>query len=1198
MFSIHAASSKTLDCIVPSGRIRGAVIRLSCFLAAAAIGMVSMPAAQAVVYSWNGVSGTWNTAANWSPSSGTPGAYDDIVFNTTAANAASSTITLGSANRIIRSGTFTTSGSTTLLAGGTARTLTIMNPAGIVMSAASGPVTLGNGVAGNDVLVTIRESQVWTNNSASNFTINNTTATFTRNSNAFLTFRTGSTGAFVMSSTVAPNTNGILGPWAFFGSGTGTRYATNSSGTIAGLVGTTAANATALTDTTGTVNYDLASGTGTIGAANFAGNTIRYTGSASTLTPGASSFSINGLVNSGTGVLTVATNPITIGSTRQLVINAASNGVTISSRIADNAGGASALVVGGPGNSTTLSGSNSFTGGITVLSGNLVLNNNNAAGTGTILGSGSGEIRVNPGITVANPVQIDANVTNFTAIRGVSGGNSALTGGITLVGSEGGGPIILADGTLTLSGTISGAGSNMRPSLRGSGTGVINGVVNLPLGGLDFNSSATWTLNTAGSTMTQFSVNGGVAPRIILAANNAIPTNIFFNPNGTSTGSLRLNGFNQGFAGLGSGTAFTITNNSASADSTLTLSGLTADQAYAGVITDGTGGRKISLVMSSTGGRTQTLSGTSTYTGSTTINVGTLRAGAAAGGQAFGNLSAVTLSSTSGATLDLNGFNQTIGSLAGGGTAGGNVALGAGTLTTGGNNTSTSYAGVIGGSGGLVKAGSGIFTLSGSNTFSGATTVSAGQLQIGSAGAVNSTSGITVNGLGAELKFNAATALSRPLTLTQGVLSGTGTIGTAVTVASNAVLSPGNSPGSQSFTQGLTFGQGGQYTWEINNWPGAAGTDYDQLVVSGSGLNVAATSGSTFKIAITGQTSGNASGAVPGFSAASGTGTSFTIATSAAGITGFDTTKFTVDTSGFTNNNPLPTSAGFWLSQSGTNLLLNYAPSATRSLSAAASAAQIIVGGTATISASVINAGNPANSPDALSFTGLAVGNGVTLGSTSGAGITAGGTSTTSGAFTTVTAGTYTFSPSVTAATNTNIGTNAIVGSASSATLTVLDHATSSLSGAGTVLSTVLDLGTWDYGSQTWTSGTNTVTFTISNLASLAGADLTAALSLTGYTPNENGFATNLNTYVDILGGQSSPFTVSVDPTSFFTSGTQSKTFTISMADKTGLSGGTSTNTLTVTANVVVVPEPGTLALAGMAVVGAGWMLSRRRAVR
>ena len=90
-----------------------------------------------------------------------------------------------------------------------------------------------------------------------------------------------------------------------------------------------------------------------------------------------------------------------------------------------------------------------------------------------------------------------------------------------------------------------------------------------------------------------------------------------------------------------------------------------------------------------------------------------------AGGAAIADTSAVTLANVAGATLDLNGTSETIGSLAGGGAAGGNVTLGAGTLTTGGNNGTTTYTGILSGAGGLTKHGTGIFTLSGANTYTG-----------------------------------------------------------------------------------------------------------------------------------------------------------------------------------------------------------------------------------------------------------------------------------------------------------------------------------------------------------------------------------------------------------------------------------------------------------------------------------------------
>ena len=82
-----------------------------------------------------------------------------------------------------------------------------------------------------------------------------------------------------------------------------------------------------------------------------------------------------------------------------------------------------------------------------------------------------------------------------------------------------------------------------------------------------------------------------------------------------------------------------------------------------------------------------------------------------------------------GATFNLNNFAETIGSL----TGAGNVTLGTGTLTAGGDNTATTYSGVMSGTGGLTKAGTGIFTLAGNNTYTGATTINAGIVQLGAA---------------------------------------------------------------------------------------------------------------------------------------------------------------------------------------------------------------------------------------------------------------------------------------------------------------------------------------------------------------------------------------------------------------------------------------------------------------------------------
>ncbi|HSL22284.1 MAG TPA: autotransporter-associated beta strand repeat-containing protein [Vicinamibacterales bacterium] len=118
------------------------------------------------------------------------------------------------------------------------------------------------------------------------------------------------------------------------------------------------------------------------------------------------------------------------------------------------------------------------------------------------------------------------------------------------------------------------------------------------------------------------------------------------------------------------------------------------------------------------GGGTLTLSGANSYTGGTYVAAGVLQAGSA---NAFGGGSMVV---AGGATLDLNGFSQSVGALSGDG----NVALGSSTLTTGGNGASSVFSGVVSGSGSLVKAGTGTLWLTGANTYAGGTLVLDGAL--------------------------------------------------------------------------------------------------------------------------------------------------------------------------------------------------------------------------------------------------------------------------------------------------------------------------------------------------------------------------------------------------------------------------------------------------------------------------------------
>ena len=100
----------------------------------------------------------------------------------------------------------------------------------------------------------------------------------------------------------------------------------------------------------------------------------------------------------------------------------------------------------------------------------------------------------------------------------------------------------------------------------------------------------------------------------------------------------------------------------------------------------------------------------------------------------------------------MKGFNNSIGSLAGTGGTVTNSNAGAATLTAGGNNASTSFAGVIGNGAGtlaLAKTGTGTLTLGGQNTYTGATTITEGTLALSGAGSIAASSGVTESGSGA-----------------------------------------------------------------------------------------------------------------------------------------------------------------------------------------------------------------------------------------------------------------------------------------------------------------------------------------------------------------------------------------------------------------------------------------------------------------
>ncbi|MCP3386629.1 MULTISPECIES: autotransporter domain-containing protein [unclassified Bradyrhizobium] len=263
------------------------------------------------------------------------------------------------------------------------------------------------------------------------------------------------------------------------------------------------------------------------------------------------------------------------------------------------------------------------------------------------------------------------------------------------------------------------------------------------------------------------------------------------NAQALGTGTLTLNGGATGVTVTFNG-SYTIANNIAATGDPIynVITGSTVN--LTGVLS-GSG----DVVVNEAGGYAGTLilSGVNTYTGPTTVDAGTLQAGSTS---AFGNNSSVTVAS--GALLDLAGFSNAIGSLAGAGTV--TNSGGAATLTAGGDTTSTVFSGTIqdgAGSIALTKAGTGLLLLSGSNTYSGATIVSGGTLQVD--GSIASSSLTTVQ--------------------SGAALSGSGTVGSAV-IENGAIFAPGNGNAGTAMTVSgnLAFHSGAVYLVQVT--PSAA----------------------------------------------------------------------------------------------------------------------------------------------------------------------------------------------------------------------------------------------------------------------------------------------------------------------------------------------------------------------------------------
>jgi autotransporter-associated beta strand protein len=184
--------------------------------------------------------------------------------------------------------------------------------------------------------------------------------------------------------------------------------------------------------------------------------------------------------------------------------------------------------------------------------------------------------------------------------------------------------------------------------------------------------------------------------------------------------------------------------------------------------------------------------GTNSFTGA--INVGGGRLQLAGGADRLPVNATVNLSNAVGTVLDLDGLNQTIASLNGGGQAGGNVALGSGVLTVNGGGV---FDGEISGDGRVVKLGAGTLQLAGSNTFTGGLTISTGTVIV--ANVAGSGTGLGVISLfGGTLQIGTNGVTGSIMSQPGGVLTNNGSL---VFNRSDTVTFPDEITGSGSVRQ-------------------------------------------------------------------------------------------------------------------------------------------------------------------------------------------------------------------------------------------------------------------------------------------------------------------------------------------------------------------------------------------------------------
>lgn len=750
------------------------------------ISMLAISSASAKSTTWNlATGGLWTTAGNWT--NGVPAAGDDITINATStAITAVPSISLNS---------LTIGGNCNLVPAANGNTLTVTG----VFSVTSG-VALSLGTNGSARLnFTLGSACVGTLDGTLNVYSTGTNATFTNSgtlsigSAGFVADGGGTNNSdFTLSATGILKVASTAGISTTAGTGnirvTGTR--TYNSGSEVVYNGS-AAQVTGNGMPTGAdITIDNISGVTLTAAVTLTGTLNVANG---TLDMANTNLSVAGLT--GSGNLTHASG--TAGN-RTLSVTGTGSPAAFSGVISNGTATSVLLTKSGSG-TLTLSGLNTYSGATTISGGTLSINSIADAGISSSVGTGS----TTPAISI----------TSANGILKYTGTGHSSNRSITLTVD---GPTIDASGsgTLTLTGGVTGV---FNLNLIGTGAGIESGVIATGAGStLTKNGAGSWTVSGANTFSGAVTITQGTLIATTVAntgVNSSLGTG-----STTSAVSIAANGILQ-YTGTGHSTnrAMNITADGgtidASGSGTLTLTGgVTGTNNNLNLTGSGIGA--ITTAPIATSGATVTKSGAgtwqfgfaNTYTGTTTVNAGTLQYTVS---NALSN-GAVTVN---GGTFDIGAFSDAVGAVTlTGGTIAGTTGVLTGTSYTMQNGDATA---ILGGAGvTLSKTTSGTVTLSGTNTYTGATTITAGTLIASNTQALGTVAGaINLNGGVLDLATDASVlAYNFVVGGNASIISNRATAGAGITHAlgtlsiGNFTLSETVGANVNSGTAALSFG--------------------------------------------------------------------------------------------------------------------------------------------------------------------------------------------------------------------------------------------------------------------------------------------------------------------------------------------------------------------------------------------------------